>query len=471
ASGAASGMIHEAMIPVMRDFLFSQGFNTHTIAAKKEFDALMNAGSILLGSAVGSLSGGYNNAASGANIAYTADVFNRQLHDVEKLRIKELANGDAEKEARLTAAACTLIRCADGVPSDNPDYLVLKQLQDFGDTLTDEKNLLATQKGWDGRTYGNLFQYTIGMDLTDYWTQTKQGTRLFGTVQAIGGAAGIAGGMGMCTSGLGCFLGAGTTTISADYLQAGVIQAYTGNTWITEGEMVLQSLGLSPQAAAIAYGLIGLSPSAIEAWTVNKAVNAEIAANNLARLTYGTENAILHDLKIETDLLISTENTKRVATAIAGYPELGIQTKVFQNILPQDLNYKTTTFPGVRPIDSENLAIIDKQNFMQAVESAYTKGGQELNLYTKQLIYTYISSRNSFPIIAGIPGLHAEVQAMNAVFSSVKNPNLLDLSKMNIATYKLGSSNVSDVQGGAFTACTNCSGIIPSQANVITGRK
>jgi filamentous hemagglutinin len=95
-------------------------------------------------------------AATGANAAQN----NRLLHISETQRIKELAKGDKQKEAKLTAAACALARCADGVPKDDPAYPYLKGLQDAGAHLEDEKSLLIQQKGWEGRSYGQLFQYT-----------------------------------------------------------------------------------------------------------------------------------------------------------------------------------------------------------------------------------------------------------------------------------------------------------------------
>ena len=71
-----------------------------------------------------------------------------------------------------------------------------------GTTYKNELDLLAAQTGRDGRTYGQLYQYTIGMDFQDYLDQTRQSTRIAGAVQAIGGGVGIVGGAGMCTTGM-----------------------------------------------------------------------------------------------------------------------------------------------------------------------------------------------------------------------------------------------------------------------------
>jgi hypothetical protein len=57
--------------------------------------------------------------AQGASTATTVDVLNRQLHPEEKARIKQLASGDATKEARLTAAACALAKCYAEYPENS----------------------------------------------------------------------------------------------------------------------------------------------------------------------------------------------------------------------------------------------------------------------------------------------------------------------------------------------------------------
>lgn len=205
----------------------------------------------------------------------------------ELKRIKELANNDPKKQADLTAAACAMVRCADGVPKDDPGYGYLKALQDYGQSLTAEQNLLATQRGWEGRTYGTLFGYDRFVDGgLDWANQNKLGTRLAGALQGGLGIAGVAGSGALCTTGLGCAVGTVTGTVSADYAQAGLRQSVTGNATVTQGELVLQSLGLSPQVASVSYALLGLAPVGVEAVAVNRAISQASAQNAAARLSY-----------------------------------------------------------------------------------------------------------------------------------------------------------------------------------------
>jgi hypothetical protein len=54
------------------------------------------------------------------------------------------------------------------------------------------------------------------------------------------------------------------------------------------GEQVLQSMGLSPQAAALTYAALGLSPAAVEGILLNRTINAQAAAYKAAKDTYAT---------------------------------------------------------------------------------------------------------------------------------------------------------------------------------------
>ncbi|MFN5350363.1 MAG: hypothetical protein ACK5A0_12635, partial [Polaromonas sp.] len=287
ASGAAGAAASASAAPLMNQL--QDGIASSLQTAGLSADAAKGIASSIAGltaAGVGAAVGG----AQGAATAATVDFNNRQLHPLETQRIKELANGDPRKQARLTEAACALVRCADGVPKDDPNYAYLKAMQDAGANLQDEQKTLLAQQSRPGdptRTFGPLFRYT-GVDeyIIDPATQNKLGTRLAGAVQAGAGLAGVAGSGALCTTGVGCVAGAITGTVSADYTQAGAKQAVTGNAAVPYGEQVLQSLGLSPQAAAITYGVLGIAPAAVEGALLNKAVNAEAAANAAARLSY-----------------------------------------------------------------------------------------------------------------------------------------------------------------------------------------
>jgi filamentous hemagglutinin len=90
AAGAIAGMTHEAMVPIMSDYLVSQGYKPGSQA----FNDMMNLGATLVGAASGMLAGGGTQGAmTGANAALIADQNNRQLHEDERI----WAKGNAAK--------------------------------------------------------------------------------------------------------------------------------------------------------------------------------------------------------------------------------------------------------------------------------------------------------------------------------------------------------------------------------------
>jgi filamentous hemagglutinin len=278
-SAALGGAIAEALAPVSQAADASE--LSQNLKLRGQIGNAIASMSTLLAA---SLTGSDTMTALGG--AQMVDYYNRQLHPAETQRIKELANGDPQKAARLTAAACALVRCADGIPQTDPGYAALNALQDAGGKLTAEQNLLKQQSGWDGRAYGSLFQYTWGQQLTDSFTANQVGTRLVGAAQTVGGTAGVVGSGALCSSGFGCAAGAITGTISLDYALAGLQQTASGQKTTPYGEQVLQSLGLSPQTAAVAYAIGGLLPGATQAVIAARAVDAQMAANAWVRGTY-----------------------------------------------------------------------------------------------------------------------------------------------------------------------------------------
>jgi hypothetical protein len=113
------------------------------------------------------------------------------------------------------------LHCADGVPKDAPEYAYLKALQDAGQGMTDERNLLGRQSGMDGRIGGPLYTYTTGMRFGDAFAQNRVGTRLEGAAQTGLSVLALAGDGLACTTGIGCTAALITGTVIADNLIAG----------------------------------------------------------------------------------------------------------------------------------------------------------------------------------------------------------------------------------------------------------
>lgn len=87
-TGAAAGMLNEALLPMMAEYLESQGIHRYNAdgSPNANFSELLTAGSTLLGAAVGAMGG---NAGLGAMVANNATVNNYLKHD-DAARLKQL---------------------------------------------------------------------------------------------------------------------------------------------------------------------------------------------------------------------------------------------------------------------------------------------------------------------------------------------------------------------------------------------
>lgn len=184
--------------------------------------------------------------ASGLNTGSTAtavnvDANNRQLHVDEAKVLKKLTEGKTEAEqTRLRAAACALVECSKGVPESDANYKSLKAFEALGKTYTQEKNALKAT---------GLFIYSKWDIANDIRTSNDEavtrvggaGKVITGGVTAIGGSAA---GAGLCTTGLGCAVGAPLAGVS---VVGGVSTAIEGKNQVfgdytsQEGQKVIDS--------------------------------------------------------------------------------------------------------------------------------------------------------------------------------------------------------------------------------------
>ncbi|MBD2814851.1 hypothetical protein ID850_08750 [Xenorhabdus sp. Flor] len=117
--------------------------------------------------------------------------------------------------------------------------------------------------------------------------------------------------------------------------------------------------------------------------------------------------------------------------------------------------------------------VINTPIFIKGLQGMYEKNGQKLHPMTQRLVEEHIAYNGGIlPTMAGIAGLHAEVQALNQIFITADENEPLNparyvkaMLQSSIFTKRLTTANA----GQDFPACHNCSGIIKSPANVVTG--
>ncbi|MDR1461125.1 MAG: hypothetical protein LBI78_05720 [Campylobacteraceae bacterium] len=194
---------------------------------------------------------------------------NRQLSGSE-IDILQHAkqNKTQEEQYRLTAAACALTNCADGVSDKDPNYQQLLQLQNDGKEYKDEQSILLQSSSisfleenkdiTDDSLIGTPPFFYMPQDyVTDKITSNELDTRALGGVQAITGIADIGASLIACstTAGVGCTIGGSALwTIGWDNYYTGTQTLISGEQQSTLGATVISQLtGLTPETSELIY--------------------------------------------------------------------------------------------------------------------------------------------------------------------------------------------------------------------------
>lgn len=112
--------------------------------------------------------------------------------------------------------------------------------------------------------------------------------------------------------------------------------------------------------------------------------------------------------------------------------------------------------------------VADTEAFISGIRGQYESSGTDLHAVVEGRIRDHLLANNNvLPKMAGIAGLHAEVQALNYIVSNpdIEGGNAERLNGSYIFTQRLVGNVNED-----FPACYNCSGIISGLENVMTGR-
>lgn len=214
-----------------------------------------------LASGLGYLTGGEG----GASTAFNQDTNNRQLHP-EEWKVLERYITEGENRENVLAAACALVHCYEEFPVGSEIRTKLEDVAAWGNSAENEglRNRLANETVQNyvwidelgeevpyDRT--QLFQYSWRDSLKDSVTRADNnyqlGTRLEGTLQAVGGAGTAAiGAVGVAgcgqSGGLGCALGFPAMAIGGDQFSAGTQKMFTGEKVQSFGEQFLEWAGV-----------------------------------------------------------------------------------------------------------------------------------------------------------------------------------------------------------------------------------
>ncbi len=207
------------------------------------------ASKVIAGLASGSTAAAIGSAASGGSVAggaaaFNADMNNRQLSLPERQKLKGLANNDAQKEARLTDAACALVRCSAQYAPGTTEYQDAKASEMRGANNIQELAELAKVNkdsglfGYNGMDNANdSFKFTVNVVNKEIVQPIKDakipdGSYGVGYYQGLGGEVEVEvenGAVSAAKVGLGVGAGGhlnlGTKAVGGDLLQGAVVGA------------------------------------------------------------------------------------------------------------------------------------------------------------------------------------------------------------------------------------------------------
>ena len=279
-AGAAAGAATEVI-----NTQIANALATHTDLSPQARNNLQQVTAMVAGATAGNLVGNNTNSTvQGANTGLASEVFNRQLHPSEIQRIKELANGDKEKEQRLLVASCALIHCSAHLSEDNPAYQEMKAREVLGGTAeyATERALLSKQTqrlsdAWGAGTTQPLFNYNGVYATKDKATAFDEKyaftTRTLGAAQSVGGAAIMVASYGGVVAacklsvGIACgpavAAGAAGATYGWDNLNAGAKSLVDGKPHATWGaQAISETFGVPLDSAELLYSLPSLAGGA-----------------------------------------------------------------------------------------------------------------------------------------------------------------------------------------------------------------
>ncbi|MDQ5880396.1 MAG: filamentous hemagglutinin, partial [Pseudomonadota bacterium] len=390
---------------------------------------------------IGAAAGG----TQGAMTAFNADANNRQLHPTEKQRIKELAKDDPQKEARLSAAACALVKCYAEYPEGSAAYTALKAMADAGssEALAFERQQLQQQQGLFGYSTQGLFS-DKNFDAAKQVDNTYQvTTRALGAGQTVLGGLGVAGSVATapvsCATGIGCVANAVVGTLSADQMLAGAKQVVSGQPENTSLNNALQASGLSSEAASYAELALGVGAAVKAGSVLNAATTTQAANNAAAKLSYEDISKFgAKGVNVSPEVM----QTPQAKALIAEYQAAGVSSQLSED-LAKGVLQTGQSLPTVRT------AAANEELIKVVPKSAMADDGVSK-------VSPYFMTRAEYDVLSKLSpaeiGQHLGLPAEQSIRGAQLGFEVYSITPKPGAVPKVFTSTVAPVEQGAYTA-------------------
>jgi filamentous hemagglutinin len=310
--------------------------------------------SMVIGAAAAKLTGAgtLGTIAGGATADYGAK-FNRQLHEDEKVVLRDLAKRyvalgfKSEQEAYeyLVAVGCSLTRCGEEIPEkeeyaqERAGWLAIsalgaqdpeaqKMLQRVALAIADaqaesnrtrQRNWAYGEQGVPGLPYArvpHLFEAQPAVDADIKYSIT---TRIGGGVQTLAGVGGVALSIPVyatCETVVGCFAAYGLTVYSGDMAATGFSTLIDGTSHNTNFVQSMLDAGLSPQTAHTVDFFVGTTLT-LGVASLSKAPLVLRSGEPGGAITANTVTDVMSDLSVSATRWLSAEG--RLAARSTSY--------------------------------------------------------------------------------------------------------------------------------------------------------
>ncbi|AKH64254.1 MULTISPECIES: RHS repeat-associated core domain-containing protein [Photorhabdus] len=181
---------------------------------------------------------------------------------------------------------------------------------------------------------------------------------------------------------------------------------------------------------------------------------------------YAAHAGIMHDTSYK-DKFLNLSGSLGAKNTFPGVQLTSEKAKPgFEQYHPSTLKTSKRWRPNM---DLGSYRVANEEQFISGIKKAYQESGTALHPLVEQRIKAHIKENNNIlPKMAGIAGLHAEVQALNYMVTQANKKGENISSHLN-STYIFTQRLVGD-KNQDFPACHNCSGILSGMENVMTGR-
>ena len=308
-----------------------------------------------------------NSLEKGGWVAKNATQYNHALHKSQTEALDEQRKFHPEQADRLNAAACALVRCAESIPTNDPDYGAYKGLQDRGETYGAEIALLEATGQFGGRSWKDWSDDTLNAHGKAVQVVGASKDTALGLVGGVGGYAGMIVSSPACVGVVTCALPVGLGALGTTSMVGA---------WDSASQITAPFKSAEPGRVADSFYL--------ETFPGESSITSDVAWGTAKS---GAQAALFGGVgkyfsgKLAGELAVVNQGVKDVPAPVAGGLDLS--------------KVEVLTIKDARKLDGENKGLI----FVQEPQGDFSKPFVKYEAGTTGAFSDVLSERKAVPAI------------------------------------------------------------------------